>query len=79
VGSGDIKMMSEEFLEENIYLHHSPSHYLEILINFIEKLNMRMETIINPYHTTKEFETIKSTTSDKEEYKLCISHFLATH
>jgi len=33
----------------------------------------------NPLHTTKEYETIKLTTSGKEEIKICISHFLATH
>jgi len=34
---------------------------------------------VNQFNTVKEFETIKSKTSDKEENKLCISHFLATH
>jgi len=40
---------------------------------------LRTAASLNSLHTAKEFETIKSTTSGKEENKLCIFHFLATH
>jgi len=41
------KMMSEEDSEEeNIYLRHSPSYQSEILIKFMEKLDMQVETAI---------------------------------
>ena len=45
-------MSDEEFVEEeNVYLRHSPPHRSDVLIKFIERLDMTVETtiiIVNP-------------------------------